>query len=380
MTALASPRSAAPRFLSLDVFRGLTIFFMIVVNTAGPGAPAFDQLVHAPWIGFTAADIVFPSFLFAVGTAMSFAFRRPTTTGAFLARVLRRGALIFLLGFLMYWFPFVTHQQDGSWSWKPFDQTRIPGVLQRIALCYVAAAIAVRWLKDWRAVLFLSAALLLGYWVILLIFSAPGEAYTKFGNAGTLLDLKLIGADHLYKKDKGFDPEGLLSTLPAIVNVLAGYLVGQAVQATKDKPGLVRRLILLGGLMILAGLAWSPFFPIAKKLWTGPYVLLTIGIDMILLGALMALIDVRGLRVGQGFWLVFGRNPLAIYLFSELFVTALNLFPVGGHESAYAWAGIELFQRIAPGAVGSLLCAIAYTMLCWIVGWLLDRKGIIIKV
>jgi len=380
MTASVPPTPTPPRFVSLDVFRGMTIFFMIVVNTAGPGAPAFDQLVHAPWIGFTAADLVFPSFLFAVGTAMSFAFRRPTTTGQFLARVLRRGALIFLLGFLMYWFPFVAHQQDGSWAWKPFAETRIPGVLQRIALCYVAAAIVTRWVKDWRAILLLSAALLFGYWAILLAFSAPGEAYTKFGNAGTLLDLKLIGPDHLYKKDKGFDPEGLLGTLPAIVNVLAGYLVGQAVQAANDKAGLVRRLIPLGGVLILAGLAWSPFFPIAKKLWTGSYVLLTIGIDMLLLGLLVALIDVRNLRIGQGFWLVLGRNPLAIYLFSELFITALDLFPVNGRENIYAWAGIALFQRTFPGAIGSLLCAIAYAMICWMVGWLLDRKGIILKV
>ena len=380
MTAPHPSVATSSRFVSLDVFRGLTIFFMIVVNTAGPGAPAFEQLVHAPWIGFTAADLVFPSFLFAVGTAMSFAFRRQTTTGQFLARVLRRGALIFLLGFLMYWFPFVAHQPDGSWAWKPFAETRIPGVLQRIALCYVAAAIIVRWVKDWRAILLVSAALLLGYWAILLTFSAPGEAYTKFGNAGTLLDLKLIGADHLYKKDKGFDPEGLLGTLPAIVNVLAGYLVGQAAQTTKEKADLVRRLIPLGCVLILAGLAWSPFFPIAKKLWTGSYVLLTVGIDMILLGGLIALIDVRNLKIGQGFWLVLGRNPLAIYLFSELFITALDLFPVNGRESIYAWAGIALFQRTVPGAVGSLLCAIAYAMICWTVGWLLDRKGIILKV
>ena len=372
--------AASPRFVSLDVFRGVTIFFMIIVNTAGPGAPAFEQLVHAPWIGFTAADLVFPSFLFAVGTAMSFSFRRTTTTGQFLARVLRRSALIFVLGVLMYWFPFVTHQPDGSWAWKPFAQTRFPGVLQRIALCYLAAAIAIRWLKDWRALLLLSAVLLLGYWAILLVFSMPGEAYTKFGNAGTLLDLKLIDPNHLYKKDKGFDPEGSLGTLPAIVNVLGGYLVGRAVQISADKARLVRRVIPLGCLLILAGLAWSPVFPIAKKLWSGSYVLLTIGIDVVLLALLMELIDVRGFRMGRGFWLVLGRNPLAIYLFSELFVSALNLFPVGGQDSPYAWVGIELFQRIAPGPVGSLLCAIAYTLLCWVVGALLDRKGIIIKV
>ena len=379
MTAASRPADTQ-RFVSLDLFRGITIFFMIVVNTAGPGAPAFEQLVHAPWIGFTAADLVFPSFLFAVGTAMSFSFRRPTTTGQFLARVIRRAALIFLLGFLMYWFPFVTHQPDGSWAWKPFDQTRIPGVLQRIALCYLAGAIAIRWLKDKRAILALCVILLLGYWALLLAFSAPGEAYAKFGNAGTLLDLKLIGQDHLYKKDHGFDPEGLLGTLPAIVNLLAGYLVGRTIQASTDKRLLIRRLVPIGAALVVAGLAWSPFFPIAKKLWTGSYVLLTMGIDVLLLALLMDLSDLRGWRMGQSFWLVLGRNPLTIYLFSELFISAQNLFPVGGNPSPYDWVGTALFQRMAPGAVGSLLCALAYALLCWGVGWLLDRKGIIIKV
>ena len=378
-----SPASRTPdtqRFVSLDLFRGITIFFMIVVNTAGPGAPAFEQLVHAPWIGFTAADLVFPSFLFAVGTAMSFSFRRPTTTGQFLGRALRRAALIFLLGCLMYWFPFVTHEPDGSWAWKPFDHTRIPGVLQRIALCYLAAAIVIRWLKDWRAILALCAVLLFGYWALLLGFSAPGQAYDKFGNAGTLLDLKLIGADHLYKKDHGFDPEGLLGTLPAIVNVLAGYLVGCAIQASSDKRLMIRRLLPIGAALVLAGLAWSPFFPIAKKLWSSSYVLLTVGIDILFLSLLMQLGDVLGLGLGRGFWLVMGRNPLAIYLFSELLISAQNLFPVGSRDSLYSWVGIELFQRVAPGAIGSLLCALAYALLCWAVGWLLDRKGIIIKV
>ena len=379
MTAASHP-AGPQRFVSLDLFRGITIFFMIVVNTAGPGAPAFEQLVHAPWIGFTAADLVFPSFLFAVGTAMSFSFRRPTTTGQFLARVLRRAALIFLLGFLMYWFPFVTHQPDGSWAWKPFGQTRIPGVLQRIALCYLAAAFAIRRIKDWRAILVLCAILLVGYWALLLEFSAPGQAYDKFGNAGTLLDLKLIGPDHLYKKDHGFDPEGLLGTLPAIVNALAGYLVGRVIQATSDKRHLIRRLLPLGAALVLAGLAWSPFFPIAKKLWSSSYVLLTVGIDILFLSLLMQLGDVLGLGLGRGFWLVMGRNPLAIYLFSELLISAQNLLPVGGRDSLYSWVGIELFQRVAPGAVGSLLCALAYALLCWGVGWLLDRKGIIIKV
>ena len=151
----------ADRFLSLDVFRGLAVCLMIVVNTPGAGAPPYPWLVHAKWFGFTAADWVFPSFLFAVGCAMSFAFRRPATAPAFAARVVRRAALIFLLGFLMYWYPFA-HRQDGAWVLMPFADTRVMGVLQRIALCYLLAAFAVRYLSPAR-LLVLSALLLVGY-------------------------------------------------------------------------------------------------------------------------------------------------------------------------------------------------------------------------
>ena len=149
----------AGRFLSLDVFRGLAVALMIVVNTPGPGAHPHPWLVHARWFGFTAADWVFPSFLFAVGCSMAFAFQKPTTHGEFAVKVLRRAALIFLLGFLMYWYPFA-HRIDGAWSLSPFADTRVMGVLQRIALCYALAAFAVR---------YLSPRMLVGLCVLLLI-------------------------------------------------------------------------------------------------------------------------------------------------------------------------------------------------------------------
>jgi alpha-N-acetylglucosaminidase len=369
--------AAAKRFASLDIFRGATIFLMILVNTAGPGAPAFAELVHAKWIGFTLADLVFPSFLFAMGNAMSFALRKPVPASAYLARLARRGAIIFLLGYLMYWYPFVTHT-DAGWALKPFALTRVPGVLQRIALCYVLAGVLVRWL-DWRWLLGVSAALLLGYWLVLLNFSLPGMAFDKFGNAGTRLDLFLLGPGHLYKKDGGFDPEGLLGTMPAIVNVLGGYLAGLAIQKAHDLARVLRLMAATGAGLIVAALAWSPLFPIAKKLWTGPYVLLCVGIDLILLAGVIALVEIRQVRVGQRFFTILGRNPMAIYLFSELFVTTLDMVPVGDDGGIYDWLGISVFQSIAPGPVGSLLCAFAYTMVCWAVGWAMDRRGLILK-
>jgi predicted acyltransferase len=365
------------RFTALDVFRGITVFLMILVNTAGPGAPAYPQLVHAEWIGFTLADAIFPSFLFAMGNAMSFAMRNPLPARPYLARLLRRGSIIFVLGFLMYWFPFVAEGDDG-WAPIPFALTRVPGVLQRIALCYVAAGLLVRWLSV-RQILMACAALLLGYWAMLLFLSAPGMAYDKFGTIGTQLDLWLLGPGHLYKKDGGFDPEGLLGTLPAIVNVLAGYLAGRAVQREAVLSRTVRLMTVIGAALIVAGLAWSPWFPIAKKLWTGSYVLVTTGIDCIALAGVIALVEIAGIRRGTRFFLILGRNPLAIYLFSELFITAINLIPAGGDHGLYGWVGIEVLQRVAPGALGSLLCAFAYTMLCWAVGWWMDRKGLVLK-
>ncbi len=365
------------RFLSLDVFRGLTVCLMIVVNTAGPGAKAYAQLVHAPWFGFTAADAVFPSFLFAVGCSMAFALSRPIPTGEFLAKVLRRTALIFLLGFLMYWFPFV-HKVDGHWALSPFSGTRVMGVLQRIALCYMLAAFAVRWLSP-RLIVLLSVVLLLAYWAILMAFGDPAAPLSKLGNAGTRLDLFLIGQNHLYRKDGGFDPEGLLGTLPATVNVLAGYLAARFLKENPDSRRGMIRMALVGVVLIAAALAWNPLFPIAKKLWTGSFVLLTVGIDLVLLAGLTALLEGKSPNPATRFFQVFGLNPLVIYLFSELFVVVLNMIPVGPDMGVYGWVGIHVFQAMAPGALGSLLCAIAYMLVCWLLGYVMERRGIVVK-
>jgi len=365
------------RFLSLDVFRGLTVCLMIVVNTNGPGAKAFTQLVHAPWFGFTAADAVFPSFLFAVGCSMAFAFSRPIPLGEFAAKVLKRGALIFLLGFLMYWFPFV-HKVDGHWVPNPFGETRVLGVLQRIAICYVLAAFAVRWLSP-RLIVVLSIALLLGYWAILLAFGDHAAPLSKLGNAGTHLDLFLIGQNHLYRKDGGFDPEGLLGAIPATVNVLGGYLAARFLKEATDSRKAVIRMALAGVVLIVAGLAWNPAFPIAKKLWTGSFVLLTIGIDLVLLAGLTAILEGKSPNAATRFFQVFGLNPLVIYLFSELFVVVLGMIEVQPGAGVYDWIGVHVFQAMVPGAVGSLLCAVAYMLVCWLLGYVMDRKGIVVK-
>ena len=370
---------ARARFVSLDMFRGATIFLMIVVNTAGPGAAPFAQLSHAPWFGFTLADLIFPTFLFAVGNAMSFALRPDMPAAAFLARVAKRAALIFLLGFLMFWYPFVAPGPDGGFVAKSLGDARIPGVLQRIALCYLLAAPIARCCSP-RAVLVICAALLIGYWLILLGFSPAGQAYAPLGNIGTTIDITLFGRDHLYRKMDGFDPEGLLGTLPSTVNVLAGFLVGRRVQRAGKHARSVAGIAVAGAGSIALALLWSPWFPIGKRLWTGPFALLTIGIDMLLLAGFVWPIEMRGVAVGRRFLTILGRNPLAIYIFSELLVVTLQLVPVPRYGGLYDWIGIAVFQTIAPGPVGSLACAICYALVCWAFGWWLDRRGWLLKV
>src|ERR1700743_2028018 len=217
------------RFLSLDVFRGMTICFMIIVNTPGSGAAPFSPLEHAKWFGFTPTDLVFPSFLFAVGNAMSFAMKKfeSMSTGSVVAKILRRTFLIFLLGYLMYWFPFFHHNAGGGWALIPIANTRVMGVLQRIALCYGIAALLI-YFTSTRTVLVVSALLLIGYWIILLVGHAPGiDPFVMTGNAGDRLDKWLLGEGHMYHGEGvAFEPEGLLSTLPAVVNVVAGYYTG----------------------------------------------------------------------------------------------------------------------------------------------------------
>jgi predicted acyltransferase len=366
----------AGRFLSLDVFRGLAVALMIVVNTPGPGAHPYPWLVHAKWFGFTAADAVFPSFLFAVGCSMAFAFSQRPPAGAFALKVLRRAALIFLLGFLMYWYPFV-HRVDGAWTLTPLADTRVMGVLQRIALCYALAAFAVRYLSP-RWLVALSVALLLGYWGLLVAFGAPGDPFAKLSNAGTRLDLLVLGPSHLYRRDGGFDPEGLLGTLPATVNVIAGYLAARWLKTGADRRALIW-MALTGVVLAAAALAWNPFFPIGKKLWTGSFVLLTVGMDLVLLAGLTAVLEGRAPNPATRFFQVFGLNPLAIYLFSELFVTTLQKVEIAPGVGVYDWIGMDPFQRIAPGPVGSLLCAIAYTLTCWLLGYVLDRRRIVVR-
>ncbi len=374
---------SANRFLSLDVFRGMTIVFMIIVNTPGSGAAPFSPLEHAAWFGFTPTDLVFPSFLFAVGNAMSFSQKKfiGLSTGSVLFRIFKRAAIIFLLGYLMYWFPFVQHNASG-WSLSPISQTRIMGVLQRIALCYLFASLIIYLISSKTTVIVISILLLLVYLVLLLIYGDPAAPFGMLTNAGTYLDKAVLGDAHLYHGEGvAFDPEGILSTLPAIVNVIGGYYAGKFIQEKGKGYETISKLMLYGFLFIFLALCWNMEFPIAKKLWTSSFVLLTVGIDLVLISALIYLVEIKAWNKGNwtAFFTTVGKNPLPIYIFSELFVVILYMINVHG-TTFYGWINQVVFQVIAPGAIGSLLFAICYMLVCWTVGKILDRNRIYIRV
>jgi predicted acyltransferase len=372
------------RFLSLDVFRGMTIVFMIIVNNAGSGAAPFAPLEHAKWFGFTPTDLVFPSFLFAVGNAMSFAMKKfaGLSDGAVFLRILKRAAIIFLLGYLMYWFPFIQHDASG-YHLAPISGTRIFGVLQRIALCYFFASLLIWFIKSKPAIIVISILLLFGYWFLLLIFGDHSDPYGMLTNAGTYLDKWVMGDAHLYHGEGvAFDPEGILSTMPAIVNVICGYYAGKFIQEKGKGYETISKLMLFGFLFIFFALCWNMTFPIAKKLWTSPFVLLTVGIDLVLISALIYVVEI--LNWNKGNWTAFfttvGKNPLPVYLFSELFVVILFMITVSPGLSFFDWINKVLFQVVAPGAIGSLLFAICYMLVCWLFGKILDKNKIYIRV
>ena len=369
------------RFLSLDVFRGLTICLMIVVNTPGTGASLYPYLVHANWFGFTLADLVFPSFLFAMGNAMSFSMGKlkSVTPNFVWKKILKRSFLIFLIGYLMYWFPFF-QQTNGSWELKPFSETRVMGVLQRIALCYFFASIIFYYLSQ-RVALILSGIILLAYWEILYVFGEPEGVLDMATNAVTKLDLSLLGEGHIYKKDSiPFDPEGVLSTLPSIVNVLAGYMAGVFVQKKGKTYEGISKLLIIGFLLASLALWWDLVFPISKKLWTSSFALYTIGLDLSIMAILIYAIEIQNVKFGVKFFDVFGKNPLFIYLFSELFYVTLRQVKTSSGLDLFEWVSETVFQNVFPGAFGALVTAIVFMLWCWGLGWWLDKHRIYIKI
>jgi predicted acyltransferase len=368
------------RFLALDVFRGMTICFMIIVNTSGSRF-TYSPLEHASWNGFTPTDLVFPSFLFAVGNAMSFVTKKWKTLSQaeVLGKIFKRTLIIFLCGFLLYWFPFVTMDKANQIVIAPFSHTRILGVLQRIALAYCIASLLIYYFKA-GTVIAISISILLLYWAFMLIGGDAPDPLSMTGNLGYKIDIWLMGPDHMYHGEGvAFDPEGWFSTLPSVVNVTFGYMAGKFIQEKgKSFEGLAK-LLLVGFALIVIGYFWDLSFPINKKLWTSSFVVYTVGLDCVILAAIIYVVDFLGRTNWTKFFTVFGKNPLFIYLLSEVGATVLYIIQVGAGVSLYSWLYQDIYRH-AGLYLGSLLFAISWMLFCWLIGFFLDKKKIYVRV
>lgn len=382
---------------SLDVFRGATVALMILVNNPGSWDHLYGPLAHAPWHGWTLTDLVFPFFLFAVGNALALTMPREATLDAkpFWSKWRRRTSIIFGIGLLLNAAPFVTWAPSGSLEFRHFETLRIMGVLQRIALCWAIAALIIR-AGGVRAAGFASAALLLVYWIACVVFANGPDPYSLEGFFGTTLDRHLLGAAHLYKGEGvPFDPEGPASTLPAIAQVLLGYLAGQWLLDNKRDTRLT--VTLLGGALVLitVGLLLDPAIPINKKIWTPSYVLLTTGLALGVLALLVEIIEhhqwsCRPLEIGWRACEVFGRNALFIFALSGLVPRILSLvrFDNGLNEDGtQAWINLlpwihrELFAPLADDPrLGSFLYAIATLLVYWGIATWMQHRNWYIKV
>ncbi|MEQ8245721.1 DUF5009 domain-containing protein [Fulvivirga sp.] len=366
-----------PRYLSLDVFRGATVCLMITVNNPGEWGIQYGSLQHAQWHGLTLTDMVFPAFLFAVGNAMAFAMEKYEQQGnaTFWKKILKRSFIIFLIGYLLQWFPFYDF---GSGSAIPVSAVRIPGVLQRIALCYLMASVLIHYCSK-RQVIGISLLILLGYWFVLFLFGAAPDPFSITSYIGNAIDISVFGAERIYNGEGlPFDPEGLLSTLPAVVNVVLGYFTGMYIRKQNHSYETIAKLMLVGGGMILTALFWDLFFPINKKIWTSSYTIITSGICMSLLAMLIYLIEIKQVKHWTYFFEVFGRNPLFIYILS--WVLATLYYTIRVEEESLIGQVMEGLQYYMTPANASLLFAILFTLLNWFIGYVMDKRKIYVKV
>ncbi len=356
---LAAPRT---RLASLDVFRGLTVAFMILVNNPGSGKDAYGVLKHAPWHGWTPTDLVFPFFLFIVGVAMTFSFAARVEQGADKSKLfqhaLRRGAIIFLIGFLFNLIP----KFD-------FQHVRILGVLQRIGLCYILAS-AIYLTTSTRGQILWIAGILAGYWAAMTLVPVPGYGpgvLQPEGNLEQYID-QLVMSGHLYSGTKIFDPEGILSTFPAVCNVLLGALAGTLLRAKR-----MADIPLLGAGLAISGMVIDGWFPINKMIWTSSYVLFTCGLASMMLWLCWYVVDVRGWRTPFRLMEMVGMNALALYVASGILARILNL------SGAHAWLWPNVYSRLASPPNASLLFSLTEVALLTLLGWWMHSRKIFLR-
>jgi predicted acyltransferase len=367
--------TGAGRLESLDAMRGVTIAGMILVNNPGSWSHIYSPLEHAAWHGWTPTDLVFPFFLFIVGVSVTLALGRRAEAGGarrdLYLKILRRSAVIFGLGLALAGFP---HYD--------LSTIRIPGVLQRIAVCYLVASI-VFINTRWKTQAVVAAALLLLYWALMVLVPAPGFAagdLSMEGNLAAYVDRAVLGG-HTWKPL--YDPEGILSTMPAVATALGGVLTGHWLRSRR--PGLekVAGLFVAGAACVVAGWAWGFFFPVNKALWTSSYVLLTAGLALQALAVCYWLLDIKGRRRWATPFLVLGSNALAVYFLAELFANVISTVTVaraGGAADLQTAVYEGAFAAWASPKSASVLYALCVVLLWLGVAALLYRKRVFIKV
>ncbi|MBK7479914.1 MAG: DUF5009 domain-containing protein [Bacteroidales bacterium] len=362
------------RLVSLDIFRGITVAFMIIVNTPGSWQHVYAPLRHSEWHGCTPTDLVFPFFLFIVGVAMWFSFRKyghELNMGS-MVRIIRRTVTIFALGLFLNIFPVFD---------RDYSTLRIMGVLQRIALAYgLGAIICMSVNREYLWVV--TAFFLFLYWALLAFFGGA-DPYSLEGNLVLKIDRMVLGEAHLSTAfGIPFDPLGLLSTIPALGTVIIGFYTGSVLGKGPAAAKTVLKIMLVGAAMTGMGLLWDKLFPINKPLWTSSYVLYSGGIAMMVLSLLYWLADVAKIRKWGTFFLVFGTNALFSYFLSGIWAKTMQYIKIGEGDreiSMYAWFYEKICVPVAGNLNGSLMFAIIQMLLIWLVAYILYRKKVMIR-
>jgi predicted acyltransferase len=380
---VAPPR--AERLVSLDVFRGITIAAMILVNDNGDWDAAYWPLQHSKWNGWTPTDLIFPFFLFIVGvsTVLSISSRlaRGDSRGKITKHVLQRGAIILALGVFLNGFP----------NRYNFHTLRYEGVLQRIAICYVISALFVIYTGN-RSRITAIVFCLASYWIIMRYVPVPGYGVPTHGvplldpdgNLAAWLDRKLL-MGHLYEGTR--DPEGVLSTIPAIATSLLGVMTGEWLRSKVSSLKKAAWMVIAGIAGLCAGEIFNMWFPINKKLWTSSFVLFTAGFALVILALFYWLIDIKKLR---GPWtmpaLVFGMNSIVAYVFAEVLAIVLGLWRFHVPQDGYVDLQYIIYNTIftsrdsPPSANASLLFSLSFVLVCWLAMYPLYRKRIFLKI
>ena len=376
------------RLLALDIFRGITIAAMVLVNSPGTWTAIYPPLEHADWNGTTPADFIFPFFLFIVGVSITFALGKQVETAninrKIYLKIFKRSFIIFTLGLFLQVFPFYNIWKA---EWFEPSTVRLMGVLQRIAVCYFVSALIFLH-TGWKRQAVIIAVILLGYWALMTLVNVPGceisSINDKFCNLSAYFDRLILTENHIWNQSKIYDPEGFLSTIPAIATTLTGVLTGHWLRSKKEDSEKVAGIFFSGVVLTAAGWVWSFWLPLNKSLWTSSYVVFTAGLALCLLGVCFFSADIKGWQKWAKPFVIFGTNALALYIGSSIMAAILNLVELEALHDQTISLQEKIFKYcFLPYAApldASLLYAVTFNLIWLFLMWLLYRKRIFIKI